>query len=120
MPCSMAMAAPPSTLPSTIAQRGIGRHEHALQKSFAAVFDDRDRGEDRGEQQDHHQRAGKEMGVVELVLRCRPGAEQQPENDRLAQRAEHAVPLAEEPHQLALGQRADDRPGGNGSARVAN
>ena len=48
------------------------RHEHALQKSFAAVFDDRDRGEDRREQQDHHQRAGKEMGVVEIASCCRP------------------------------------------------
>ena len=92
-------------------------HEHALQETFAAVFDDRDRGEDRREQQDHHQRAGKEMGVVELVRFARAAearAEQQPEDDRLAQRAEHAVPLAEEPHQLALRQRADDRPGRDG------
>jgi hypothetical protein len=31
-----------------------GGDEHALQESFAAILDDRDRGEDGCEEQDHH------------------------------------------------------------------
>ena len=37
------------------------RHQHRLQKSLAAVFDHRDRGEDGREQQNQHQRAGKKI-----------------------------------------------------------
>ena len=37
------------------------RNQHRLQESFAAIFDDRDRREDRGEEQDHQDRAGEEI-----------------------------------------------------------
>jgi hypothetical protein len=37
------------------------------------------------------------MGVVE-VARLQAGAEEQPKNNRLAQGAEYAVPLAKKPH----------------------
>ena len=63
----MAIAAPPSILPSTIDQRGTGATSTPCKKPFLAILDDRDRGEDRREQQNHHQRAGKEMGVVEPI-----------------------------------------------------
>ena len=38
-----------------------GGHQHGLQEPFLAVFDQRNRGEDRGEQQDQHECSGDEV-----------------------------------------------------------
>ena len=99
-------------------------HEDALQEPFLAVFDDGDGGEDGGEEQDHDQRAGEEMGIAEAVAlhfrTAEAGAEQQPEDDRLAERAEHAVALAQKADQLALRERTDDRPGWDSRTHVAS
>ena len=76
-----------------------GRNQHRQQKSFAAVFDDRDGGEDRGEHHRQHQRAGVEARQVVRAI-----ADQQPEHQRRRHHAQHAALLAPETHQFALPQ----------------
>ena len=87
-----------------------GRHEDALEKAFVAVLDDGDRREDRREQHDERQRARVEVFEVAVDERRRgrperlaeAGTQQQPEDRRRPNRADHAAGLPEEPHHLAL------------------
>ena len=57
------------------------------------------------------------MGVIEVVC-PQAGAEQEPEDNRLPQRAEDAIALTKKSHQLTLRERADTPATAEDSSRV--
>ena len=91
------------------------RHQHALEEALVAVLDHRDGREDGGEEQHQHDGAGEEILQVAEARRPRrqperageAAADQQPEDERRADRAGDAARLAEEAHQLALPEGED-------------
>ena len=85
-----------------------------MQKSLTAVFDDRDRGKDCGEEENHDDGSGEEIrhvatgrasaggGAGGLEAAAHPTTDEQPEDDRRGQRADDAVLLADEADEFAL------------------
>ena len=70
--CSVAVVAPPSTLPTMIAALLIGRDEHLAQEAELAVPDQRDAGEHRREQHRHREHAREqERAEVDVVAGAR-------------------------------------------------
>ena len=59
-PCTVATVAPPRHLPSTMASAAHRRDQHLAQEAELAVPDDRDAGEDGGEQHRRRQDAGEQ------------------------------------------------------------
>src|SRR6185436_19154878 len=94
---------------------GDGCDEYSLQKPFASVLDDGNRGENGGEQQNENQAPSEVVfqetgsvlargGEAEGILESCP--EQQPEEDRRADGADDAIGLAEETEDFSPGQRS--------------
>jgi hypothetical protein len=87
-----------------------GSDQHGQQEALVAVLDERHHGEDRGEQHDHHQRAGEEE--IEIVLAgaavaergADARAEDDPEKQRRSDDSHHAADVAIEAHNFAAPQ----------------
>ena len=99
-----------------IRQEGRVRHDEMmkwLHEAGVTILDERHRREDRREQDDHHDDAGEEVGLVADLgagdgeAAGEPTADEEPEEDGLGQRPEHAAPLAEEAHEIAAHQDPD-------------
>ena len=84
------------------------RDQNRFEKTFAPIFDDRDGREDGGKEHDENQRVPIKVFEVihsvrrgaDMKRRANPGADNEPENERRRKRADDAIALGVEAHDL--------------------